>query len=301
MPEDARLYKDILDHLYDGVYFVDRERRITYWNQGAERITGYSAGRVVGSRCADNLLMHVTEGGVALCTSGCPLTEAMGDGQAHEAEAYLHHADGHRLPVLVRVTPIRDATGTIVGATEVFSDNAAMIAARQHADELQRTLWQDPLTGVGNRRYVERRIESSLAELQRGGPPFGVLFTEVDRFKEINDTFGHDVGDQVLTMVAHTLSRNTRSSDLIGRWGGEEFVVALFNVSAQQLVIIGNKLRVLVARSRLSTPQGDIQVTVSLGATLVRKVDNPDSLLKRADQLLYQARNGGRNRVVASS
>ena len=86
MPYETDFYKNIIDNLYDGIYFVDRDRRIIYWNKGAERITGYSAAQVIGRRCQDNLLNHVTANGVPLCQAHCPLAAVMGDGQPREAE-----------------------------------------------------------------------------------------------------------------------------------------------------------------------------------------------------------------------
>ena len=111
MLTEKNFYKDIVDNLYDGVYFVDRDRVITYWNKGAERITGYSAKETLGRACRDNLLNHVTANGIELCKSNCPLAAVMQDGNPREAEVYLHHKDGHRVPIIVRATAMRDAEG----------------------------------------------------------------------------------------------------------------------------------------------------------------------------------------------
>ena len=96
-------------HLYDGVYFVDQERRITYWNSGAERLTGYRREDVLGKRCSDNILMHINDEGMNLCEKQCPLEETIIDGQPRDIEAYLQHRDGHRVPVSIRVAPVRGA------------------------------------------------------------------------------------------------------------------------------------------------------------------------------------------------
>lgn len=107
MPDEKDFYKDIIDNLYDGIYFVDRDRVITYWNKGAERITGYAATQTIGHSCRDNLLNHVTANGIQLCMTNCPLAAVMEDGHVREAEVFLHHKDGHRMPVVVRATPMR--------------------------------------------------------------------------------------------------------------------------------------------------------------------------------------------------
>lgn len=299
MPETTEFYQKLLDNLYDGIYFVDRERRITYWNGAAERITGYSREHVLGRSCADNLLMHINDEGTMLCTTGCPLLGTINDGGLREAEVYLHHADGHRVPVLVRAAPIHDAAGEIVGAVEVFSDNSAMLSARRRMAQLQETTMLDALTGIGNRRYVEMKGASCLTEFHHHGVPFGVLFLDIDHFKRVNDTYGHDVGDLVLKMVAKTLKNGLRATDFVGRWGGEEFVALALHVNATQLSLVGEKLRGLIAASRLATEQGDVQPTISIGVTLARTGDTLEQLFKRADTLLYQSKTAGRNRVTS--
>ena len=117
MPDKNDFYKEIIDNLYDGVYFVDRDRVITYWNKGAERITGYSAKQAVGRACRDNLLNHVTANGVELCKNNCPMAAVMEDGNPREAEVYLHHKDGHRVPIIVRATVLRDDAGKVHKST----------------------------------------------------------------------------------------------------------------------------------------------------------------------------------------
>jgi len=223
MAGSGSFYKDLVDNLYDGVYFVDLDRRITYWNRGAERITGYSAAQVVGCRCSDNLLMHVDYLGTGLCGAGCPLAATCLDGRAREAEVFLRHRDGHRVPVQVRASPMRDAEDRIVGAVEVFTDRSTQSDLEHRAEELRRMALLDHLTEVANRRYLEMLIESRLAELERYGWPLGVLFVDVDHFKEVNDTYGHTAGDHVLRMVARTLASAARSFDVVGRWGGRSF------------------------------------------------------------------------------
>jgi len=110
MPGDPTdtLQRAIIDSLYDGVYNVDRGRRIRYWNQRAECLTGYPASAVVGQFCYDNLLNHVDAAGKQLCRSGCPPAATMGDGEPREAKVFLCHHEGHRVPVRVRTTPVRD-------------------------------------------------------------------------------------------------------------------------------------------------------------------------------------------------
>jgi diguanylate cyclase (GGDEF)-like protein/PAS domain S-box-containing protein len=298
MSQDESQYKLILDNLYDGVYFVDRERRITYWNKGAERISGFKDSQIVGKRCMDNLLNHVSEHGIQLCLHGCPLHATMDDGKQREAEVYLHHADGHRIPVLVRTSPIRDANGEVIGAVETFSDNSSLLSTRRRVNRLEQAVLLDPLTGIGNRRFIDIRIQSAFFEFQQHRIPSGILFIDIDDFKSVNDRFGHDIGDRALHLVAATLKHNLRGDDAVARWGGEEFIALLASVDEEGLVNAAEKLRALIENSPILVDDHPIRLTVSVGATMLRYEDDPASLLRRADRNMYKSKNSGRNQVT---
>jgi diguanylate cyclase (GGDEF)-like protein/PAS domain S-box-containing protein len=292
-------YATLLDNLYDGVYFVDRERRITLWNKAAERITGFTKAEVLGKRCADNLLRHVDERGNSLCEGACPLSYTLCDGQLRSASVFLHHKDGHRLPVAIGVAPITDHRQNIIGAVEIFRDNSATVAALEQLKQLEDLAYLDTLTKIANRTYLENFIIGKFNELRRQGWPFGVVFVDVDRFKQVNDTFGHQTGDLVLKMVAQTLLKNCRSFDLVGRWGGEEFLCVINKLKdSDQIMIIAERLRALVESAWLSLPDCSLHVTISLGVTLARLQDSPGTLIHRADELMYRSKAAGRNLVT---
>lgn len=292
-------YRELLDNLYDGVYFVDRDRRITYWNRGAERLTGYSSEDSVGKCCWNTPLRHVDGDGTALCHTACPLTATILDGEPRQAEVCLHHRDGHRVPVVVRVSPIRDQGGKIIGAVEVFSDNTQTVAALSLADDLKRAACIDPLTEIANRGYCEQVLQSLLEQSRRMGWGLGLLFVDVDRFKWVNDTHGHDMGDRVLRMVAQTLASNSRPMDVVGRWGGEEFVVGLAQIDEREMLRCAHRYRMLIENSYMEGPHGGLQVTVSIGASLVRSEETLDEALRRVDELMYESKRSGRNRVTS--
>jgi diguanylate cyclase (GGDEF)-like protein/PAS domain S-box-containing protein len=291
-------FRTILDNLHDGVYFVDPARMIKYWNGGGERITGYGAREILGRHCWDNILTHVDGEGVNLCERGCPLLETLRDGEFREAEVYLRHKQGYRVPVLVRVSPIWDSKKRIIGAVEIFSDDASRHAFVKKLKELERLALIDSLSGLGNRRYVEMNVRAMLNEMLRYGWSFGVLFVDIDYFKRVNDTYGHDVGDEVLKMVAGTLSHNVRPFDVVGRWGGEEFVAIIANVDKEQLSGVAHKLRVLVEKSGVVVTGKIVGVTISIGATMSVGGDTLESVIKRADRLLYESKTAGRNQVT---
>ena len=298
MKPDEKFYRELLDNLDEGVYFVDRERKITYWNKGAQKISGYSADEVVGKACKDSLLVHIDDHGRSLCEEGCPLTETIETGRVCDALVYLLHKDGHRIPVSVRAAPIRNEQGKIIGAVESFRDQSQMDSVHQRLKELEKMALLDPLTGLSNRRHIEATMQIRLEELARYGWTFGVLFVDIDDFKPINDTHGHEVGDSVLKLVSMTLLNSLRPFDILGRWGGAEFVAVVVNVNENQLLQIAERALTLVRHSSLFAESGAIKVTVSIGATMARSGESVAELLERADVLMYQSKRSGKNRVT---
>jgi diguanylate cyclase (GGDEF)-like protein/PAS domain S-box-containing protein len=289
-------YATLLDNLYDGVYFVNRERQITLWNKAAEKITGFTKAEVLGKRCADNLLRHVDDRGNSLCEGACPLSYTLRDGKLRSASVFLHHKNGHRLPVAVGIAPITDNRQNIIGAVEIFRDNSATVAALEHVKELEDLTYLDGMTRIANRTYLENFIISRFNELRRLGWSFGVIFVDVDQFKQVNDTFGHQTGDLVLKMVAQTLLNNCRSFDLVGRWGGEEFLCVISKLQdPEQIMTIAERLRSLVESAWISLPDCSLHITISLGVTLARLQDTPETLIHRADGLMYRSKAAGRN------
>lgn len=296
---DAVRYKEIVDNLYDGVYIVDRDRVITYWNTGAERLTGYGADEVIGRSCRDNLLNHVTPDGTLLCQASCPLLATMEDGSPREANVFLHHAEGHRVPVSLRCAPLRDDQGEVIGAVETFTRDVGLKSVRRELRELRRTALTDALTGVGNRALLDGRLRALIAEYAKRPGGAAVMMVDIDHFKRVNDTHGHQVGDRVLRMVAATLQQSLRSSDALGRWGGDEFLAILHDVDDAALATVGDKLRRMVSWSRLDLDDHvSVKVSVSVGATLLRPGDTNEALVDRADAALYQSKRAGRDRVT---
>ena len=293
-------YEKVLDNMHDGVYFVNRERKITYWNEGAERLAGFTAGETVGKLCSDNVLGHVDETGKSLCANGCPLSSVMLDGQPRMAEFYLQHKQGHRIPVSVRVLPMRDSGGKIVGAVEVFGDSSGKVKFESRVSELEQLAFRDALTGLPNRRHIELKVEQALQDHQRLGRVYGLLMFDVDRFKQVNDTHGHEVGDLLLKAVTATVVHGLRTIDIVGRWGGEEFLVLAPDVDALALGDLAERCRVLIAQSSVvATDSSRVAATASIGATVLTHLDDASSAIARADELMYESKRSGGNRTTA--
>jgi diguanylate cyclase (GGDEF)-like protein/PAS domain S-box-containing protein len=299
IPTDPDFYKELLDHMSDGVYFVDRDRKILYWNEGAFRLSGYTSSELVGRSCQDDILCHVDYEGKRLCQDGCPLSASLRDGSSHEANVFLRHKQGRRVPVTVRAEPMHDANGTIVGAIEIFSDDSAQTGARRKAEAMKRLAFLDHVTELPNRRFLEMSLGTALVEYQVHHDAFGVLAFDLDKFKTINDSFGHESGDRALQQVAKTVVGSLRPDDVVGRWGGDEFLALIRNVDHTILTVLVERCVTMVSRISLPGPDGGtIPLSISAGATLVHPDETAEQLIRRADALMYQSKASGRGRAL---
>jgi diguanylate cyclase (GGDEF)-like protein len=246
------------------------------------------------------MLNHVSADGLELCKDHCPLSGTMQDGEPREVDVFLHHADGHRVPVHVRASPLHDEQGNIIGAVETFTNNLSLIETRRKIHRLKRAALTDSLTQIANRRFINLRLKSLLDEYQHDGLPFGIMLCDIDTFKSINDRHGHDIGDRVLLMVARTLRADLRKTDLVGRWGGDEMICLLQDVDQEALQSTSEKLCRMVESARLDLERSSVSVTLSCGCTMADEQDTVESLTKRADQLMYQSKSRGGNCVTVA-
>ncbi len=287
--------RGLLDGLFEGACLVDGQRRILYWNAAAERITGHSGEDVIGSRCSDNALAHLDENGESLCLRRCPVAAAIETGRTQSARVFLHHGSGHRVPVVVRVFPLEGPGGRM--ALEVFREDMSLHTMRERLRDLEQMVLVDSLTGLGNRRLAYQIITRRIAERERYERMFGLVLADIDRFREINDTLGHDVGDRTLQMVARSLMGVVRPFDMVCRWGGDEFLAVAQNVDTHGLTAIAERIRSIVESSSVRYDTGSVSATVSVGGAISRRGEPAEGMLIRVDSLMYEAKKAGRNRI----
>jgi len=197
-----------------------------------------------------------------------------------------------------------------VDRNEMLARVRTQIRRKRHSDRLRAHLEEsvelaivDPLTGLHNRRYMEKHLRTLVAQAVRSGRPLSLLIADIDHFKSVNDTWGHDVGDKVLRQVAQRFRLNIRSMDLACRFGGEEFVGIMPDLDLVRALQVGERLRASIAGDVFAVGPGrPLQVTASVGlATLEGWDDTPGNLIKRADQAMYAAKREGRNRVMGDA
>jgi len=295
---DDAAVRSLLNNLHEGVYVVDTERRIKFWNKAAERISGFSSKEVVGTCCADDILIHIDHCGNSLCRGPCPLSDSMNDGASRNAEVLLHHKEGHRVSVRISTAPLRDETGTVIGGLEVFEDTTATMSALVEVDSARYDALICPLTGLGTSAYSETMLERRLAETRdiQDGP--GLLFIEIDDFQSLKTASGGKVGNVIIKMVGLTLASGMRSCDYLGRWDGDGFLAILPNMTVTELSMIAEQLRARVEKSGRVLTRRDVAVTVSIAVHVRRPVDTVASLTKLAYDHRQCSGCAYRNRIL---
>jgi len=298
-PTDPELFKALLDHISDGVYVSGHDRRVLYCNKAATELTGYEAEEIVGKSCYGNGHCPMGHNGRSVCEQGCLLSESLKDGAGRRTKAFMIHKQGRRIPVSVSVQPIAAADGSIIGVVQIFKDQSQRETARRKVEAMERLAFIDPLTHMPNRRSLEMSLQAALLEYKVTKIPFGALLIDLDKLKNINDTFGHANGDFALNQVAKILSGTIRPTDTVGRWGGDEFIAILPGVSAGVLRQLAERCGNNVARdSFFSVNDQLVSLSVSVGGTLARAHDTAATLIARIDDLLYQSKAAGRNRFT---
>ncbi len=289
------LMKQLFESFHEAIYIVDSQRRILYFNPVATEISGFSQGETEGFFCFDNMLNHIDQAGKNLCIDGCPLVDAIYHNRVEDHMVFLHHKAGHRVKVHVRAIPIVEED-QVVGAIEVFTNESAKNLIEEELNIKDRLLMIDPLTSLFNRRFLDERLTHIIDE--SNDKTYGVLFFDIDNFKSINDVFGHLYGDEILKVVAKTIQLNLKDTDFVIRFGGEEMIAILPDVTQITLFQIAEVLRQLIHQTKPRLPEHDYQMSVSIGATILKNDESLTDAIHRADQAMYQAKKTGKDRTI---
>jgi two-component system cell cycle response regulator len=197
---------------------------------------------------------------------------------------------------VILVDPLADAE-LVTAVRSAARTGALQEELRNRAEALEQLAFSDGLTGLPNRRFLDRRLAAMISAANRHGRPFSVVLVDADRFKPVNDTHGHGVGDEVLTVLGERLRARLRTEDDLGRFGGEEFLALLPETEGEDAAEVADALREEVGRWPIDTVAGEIPMTVSAGWAVWREGEAAHELLARADEALYRAKEAGRNRV----
>ena len=296
--QNADIFREALESLQTGVCVVDRDRKINYWNEGAERITGYLRQDVLGRFCGDILLIKSHERKAALCDQYCPLVDAMRDGRVRDARAYLHHKSGYAIPVSLRAVPIRDAHGHVIGATESFVERAWMSRRRRPDSSLVVGHGLDALTQLPDYVFSQAHLAERLEFAAEHIIPFGLLCIQLDHLDVLTATHGLDAGEAILNVIAHTLRNGLDPQDFVGRWSGDQFLAIVANCNAGELLATAERLKRLAGSSAIVWWGDELSVTVSVAGTVLKPGEPLELLLERVHGTLKEAVERGGNCAI---
>lgn len=294
---DTMFQGRLLDTMYDAVIFVDTAGRIMLWNRGAERLTGVMGPSIQGQLWHPLLLAMTDEKGSPVAEAECPVLTAIRSGVQSLRRLTILGRRQQAVAVDSHAIPVIDQKGVTQGAVLVLHDASSETSLEQRCQSLHEKATKDPLTQVANRAEFDRVHAMFVAAHQQQQVPCSLLMCDLDRFKQVNDNYGHQAGDDVIKSLASLLKSSCRPGDLVARYGGEEFVVLCADSDVASAV--RRAKHACVALSQIAQPKmGGRSVTVSIGVTEVQPGDTPETMLRRADRALLMAKAAGRNTVV---
>ena len=291
--QQQRMMSDLYEHAPCGYQSLDQQGLVVRMNQTLLDWLGYRRDELVGKGYFKDLLTPASQ---QVFVEHFP--SLLASGQIRDCRVDLQRRDGTVLPVSISANVIRDEAGRFVSTRASVVD---ITEQRRLQQELEQQAQTDALTGLCNRRHFYTLGKRELARSARTGAPLSLLMLDIDHFKSINDSHGHETGDQALVALARTCAPELRENDLLVRLGGEEFVVLLPDTDIVTARHVAERLRAAVARLSLCSVAGTgLGFTVSIGVSCARAwaADELDAMLRRADAALYRAKAAGRNQVV---
>jgi diguanylate cyclase (GGDEF)-like protein len=291
--------------LYDGYFVLDSNENYCIWSEGMPGITGLPVQSVLGRtwQTVDVQLTSMTDGQSAPETREDTMVgQVLRNGRAQFGSRLCRVSETRHLKVDVYTMPILGSNGAVQGVVQLIRNKNGVRRQSQEFVELKLAATRDPLTGVANRGQLETQLRHFLDEFHsnEGTRPLSIIFLDVDKFKPVNDTYGHQVGDQVLVDLTRLMQHETYSGEVIGRYGGEEFVLLCPDTDLDAAVRRAERLRHAIVKSSIGGIS-TLNVTSSFGVSTARLGDSVQTLLERADNCLYRAKETGRNRTCWES
>jgi diguanylate cyclase (GGDEF)-like protein/PAS domain S-box-containing protein len=280
--QDPEIFRTVLDSLQTGVSVADRNGKILFWNQGAERLVGHKRHEVVGHSCRDNILVQCNDRGCAACGATCPIRRTLYEGKPQEAKMQLRHKEGHPIHVLMRLAPLRDRHGSIMGIAESFDEQSFGAERDRNRHTLATHGCMDESTDVPNHEFTRFHLGKNFASLARYHLPFGIILIQVDRLTHFRAAYGPPASDAILRVVAQTMKNAFRPSDFVGRWAEDQFLAILINCGAHGVEKTWERTRNIITCAGLRWWSDELSVTTSVGYAEAQAEDSVDSLINRA-------------------
>ena len=297
-PSESSLFEaKLLDNMYDAVVFINAKGRIVAWNHGSERLSGIAGASVREQHWHPDILKLADEKGQEIAESECPVLAALNSGVQSLRRLTVSGRSGRSVAVDSHVIPVIGSDGNTQGAILILHDASSEISLEQRCQSLADKATRDPLTQVANRAEFDRMHAMFVTAHQQQQAPCSLLMCDLDRFKTVNDSYGHQAGDEAIKSLAALLKGACHPGDFVARYGGEEFVMLLADCDNATACRRADQVR--VALSQLPQPRMNGRaITVSFGATEIQPGDTAETMLRRADRALLMAKENGRNQVV---
>lgn len=285
------MFRAVLEVLSTGVVLLDRQRKILFWNEGAERITGYHRHEAVGHTSAANILARCNDVSCVHCGDSCPLRQALYDGRPAETQGYLHHKAGHSIPVHLRVNPIRDEHGSVIAIAGSFDEELWGTEPEIRETNLAAHGCLDVTTGVPNHAFTQSHLRENLAFFQEYHLPFGILCIQVEELDHLKATHGREASDVMLHVIAQTMKHTLRPDGFLGRWGEEQFLAIVTNCEGIELERAAQNVLRMASSSGIHWWDDVLSVMVSTGRAMAEPGDTLESLLERVYASLESAKS----------
>ncbi len=298
LPDIDSLFQiKLLENMYDAVVFVDAGGQVTLWNHGAERLTGMIGSTLVQRLWQPELLKMTDEKGRPVIEEDCPVRCAIRSGVQSLRRLTIWGRAGRPVSVDTHAIPVVAENGTTLGAVLLFHDASSETSLEERCQNLYEKATKDPLTQVANRAELDRVHQTFVAAHRQQRVPCSMILGDLDLFKGVNDTYGHQAGDDVIKSLATLLKNACRSGDLVARYGGEEFVILCADCDNAAAARRAERIRKTLSEIRQPKMNGRM-ATVSFGVTEIQPGDTPETMFRRADRALLMAKANGRNTVV---
>ncbi len=294
---EAYFPQTLLENMYDGVIFLDANLQVTLWNRGAERLTGITGNSMLQRPFVPSLLELRDDTGRPFGDHECPVAFAVHSGVQSLRRMILRDREGRELSINMHIIPVVGPAGGVHGATMLLHDASGQASLEERCQNLYEQATRDPLTQLANRAEFDRVHTLFVNVHMERSLTCSLIMCDLDHFKQVNDTFGHQAGDEIIKSFAQLLKSSCRPGDLVARYGGEEFVILCADCDNAAAAARAEQVRLNFARLTQPALEGK-NCTVSFGVTEIQPGDSPQTMLNRADRALLLAKQGGRNVVV---
>lgn len=296
--EVVRALKTLMDDAPIGCYILRPDHTLLYWNHEAARLLGFSASEMQGKRCVDMPIGCSFTNGDKIPNHYCPAIVAYTTGQSKSMQMFMRRKDGSDVLIRNTLVPLKDPDGKVRVLVSFFIP----LTDKSYDQDLIQSIYEmatrDSLTCLPGRKYMEVCLDEALEIFRRTGQPFAVLFADVNNFHDVNNTYGHAIGDDILRSLGLALRKYGRKADKFCRWGGDEFVGLLHLRHPEDIEGAARRFMKIARNCGIAEDGQSVDCRASIGITVVRENDTIKSIVSRADLYMYLAKKRAEDQIV---